>query len=108
NITRFEDWLSDAEKFYTNLLGNPQFSATIPSYGYTIEILSAQQQEVDSLKALQQTQQREMGEAQQATKDKWENFNQLKKWCDHLTELAKIEFEDDAQLLEKLGILVRS
>jgi hypothetical protein len=108
NITRFEDWLSDAEKFYSNLIGNPQLLATMQTYGFTEESLNAQQQEVDNLKGLQQTQQREMGEAQQATKDKWENFNQLKKWCDHLSELAKIEFDEDAQILEKLGILVRS
>lgn len=108
NISRFEDWLSDAEQFYTNLLANAQWTETMQGYGYTNETLTAQQQEVANLKSLQQAQQREMGEAQQATKDKWEYYNQLKKWCDHLTELAKIEFEDDAQLLEKMGILVRS
>jgi len=108
NILRFEDWLNDAEKFYNNLLGNQQWSDTIQSYGYTTEQLNAQQQQVESLKVLQQTRQREMGEAQQATKTKWERFNQLKTWCNHLTELARIEFEDDAQLLEKMGILIRS
>ncbi len=108
NITRFEDWLNDAEKFYANLLSNPQWAETMQTYSYTSEALIAQQEEVGSLKSLQQTQQREMGEAQQATKDKWMYYSQLKKWCYQLTELAKIEFEDDAQLLEKLGILVRS
>jgi hypothetical protein len=108
NIVRFEDWLSDAEKFYANLLGNPQWIATMQNYGYSSEKLTTLQQEVTNLKTLQETQKREMGEAQQATKTKWELHGQLKKWCDHLTEIARIEFEDDAQLLEKLGILVRS
>lgn len=108
NISRFEDWLNDAEKFYANLLGNPQWAETMQTYSYTSEELTTRQQEVVSLKSLQQTQQREMGEAQQATHTKWELQSQLKKWCNQLTELAQIEFEDDAQLLEKLGILVRS
>jgi hypothetical protein len=108
NITRFEDWLNDAEKFYDNLLGNSQWLATMQNYGYTSETLTTQQQEVTNLKTLQQAQQREKGEAQQATQIKWELSSQLKKWCNHLTEIARIEFEDDAQLLEKLGILVRS
>ena len=103
NIVRFEDWLNDAEKFYANLLGNTQWTEAMQTYGYTTD-----QQEVNNLKSLQQAQLREMGEAQQATKDKWEHDSQLKKWCSHLSEIAKIEFEDDAQLLEKLGILVRS
>jgi hypothetical protein len=107
NIPRFEDWLNDAEKFYANLLSNPQWAETMQTYSYASEELTAQQQEVASLKSLQQAQQREMGEAQQATQTKWELHGQLKKWCNQLTELAKIEFEDDAQLLEKLGILVR-
>ncbi|GET29350.1 hypothetical protein [Prolixibacter sp. SD074] len=108
NIYRFEDWLNDAEKFYANLLGNTQWAETMQTYSYTNEKLTAQQQEVDSLKSLQQAQQREMGEAQQSTQTKWKLHSQLKKWCNQLTELSKIEFEDDAQLLEKLGILVRS
>lgn len=108
NTSRFEDWLNDAEKFYANLLGNTQWAETMQTYSYTNEELTAQQQEVVSLKSLQQAQQREMGEAQQATQTKWVLHGQLKKWCDQLTELSKIEFEDDAQLLEKLGILVRS
>jgi hypothetical protein len=107
NISRFEDWLIDAEKFYANLLGNTQWAETMQAYSYTLEALTAQQQEVNDLKSLQQAQHSEMGEAQQATKEKWDNYKQLKKWCDQLTELAKIEFEDDAQILEKLGILVR-
>jgi hypothetical protein len=107
NISRFEDWLIDAEKFYANLLGNTQWAETMQAYSYTLEALTAQQQEVNDLKSLQQAQHSEMGEAQLATKEKWDYYKQLKKWCDQLTELAKIEFEDDAQILEKLGILVR-
>jgi hypothetical protein len=56
NIVRFEDWLSDAEKFYANLLGNPQWLATMQNYGYTSETFTALQQEATSLKTLQETQ----------------------------------------------------
>jgi hypothetical protein len=49
-----------------------------------------------------------MGQAQQATQDKWNKFKPMHERCDVLREIAKIEFEDDAQHIEKLGILVRS
>lgn len=108
NISRFEDWQNDSEKLYENLLGNPQWVSTLGSYGYTPEALSVSQQEVGALKTLQENQHREIGDAQQATKDKAEKYSQLKDWCRHLKGVAQIEFENDPQLLEKLGIRVRS
>lgn len=107
-LTRFEDWLDDSEKFYANLLANNDWMALMGTYSYTPEIVSADQQETISLKSLQEAKQLETGDAQQATNEKWEKFNELKKWCSHLSEIAKIEFESDPQILEKLGILVRS
>lgn len=108
NINRFEDWLKDAEQFYANLIGNTDWATAMQTFGYTADQLTADQQEIETLKTLQEEQHREMGDAQQVTKDKWEKFKLLKDWCDTLKEIAIIEFEDDAQYLEKLGILARS
>lgn len=107
NISRFEDWLNDSEKLYENLVSNPKWVAILGNYGYTPEALSVGKQEVGTLKTLQENQVREMGDAQQATKDKAEKYSQLKDWCRHLKGVAEIEFENDPQLLEKLGIRVR-
>ena len=98
----------DSEKFYLNLLSNQTWVTAMANYGYTSEILTASQQETVALKELQESQHREIGDAQQATKAKWESFKQLKNYCNHLKQIAIIEFEDDPQLLEKLGILARS
>lgn len=108
NITRFEDWQSDAELVCTNLLANAEWLTSMQTFGYTTESITALQGKVTNLKSLQQDQQREMGDTQQATDDKWKSYEELKNWCYKLKEIAKIEFEDDPQLLEKLGILVRS
>jgi hypothetical protein len=108
NIGPFEDWLVDAESFYSKILGNPEWLAAMENFGYTTEQLQADQEEVQNLKVLQHQQFTEMGQAQQATQDKWNKFKEMHARCDVLREVAKIEFEDDAQHLEKLGILVRS
>ena len=108
SIRRFEEWLKDAEMFYDNLTGNRDWVAVMQNYKYPQETIDAGKQEVQDLKALQEQQTRETGEAQQATLDKQTLFEQLEAFCHHLREVAKLEFENEPQLLEKLGIFVRS
>ncbi len=108
NIDRFEDWMEDAGIVYKNLLTNSGWVAALQNYNYTPEKLTNLGAQIDELKTLQQEQKREMGDAQQATQDKWAWFNELKSYAYHLREIAKIEFENEPQLLEKLGIFIRS
>lgn len=108
NFDRFEDWLVDSEKFYANLLGNEEWITAMEKYGYIRDQLEAGQKEIANVRQLQKDQFREFGDVQQAQVDKKEKLSELKTYCDHLTEVAKIALAGDAQLLEKLGILVRS
>tara|TARA_R110001583_G_scaffold39735_2_gene127206 strand:+ start:1046 stop:1699 length:654 start_codon:yes stop_codon:yes gene_type:complete len=108
NIAKFADWYADADIVYSNILEHGEWISSMQGFGYTSESITALQAKLKKLKDLQQTQQQEIGDAQQATDDKWNSYNQLKDFCYKLREVAKIEFESDPQLLEKLGILVRS
>ena len=108
NISRFENWQANAELVCTNLLANSAWITSMQSFGYTAESITAIKDRIEALKGLQQGQKREMGDAQQATDNKWKSYDELRNWCYKLLEVAKIEFEDDPQLLEKLGILARS
>ena len=107
-ILRFEDWLINAETCHANLLKNPGWVEKLGNYGYTKESLQTLSDEVQKIKSLQERQHLEMGDAQQATQEKWDKFEELKDYCYHLTEVARIEFEEDPQYLEKLGMLARS
>jgi len=108
NIAKFADWYADTDLAYSNILEHGEWLSAMQSFGYTSESITAQQTKLKMLKDLQQTQQQEIGDSQQATDDKWNSYNQLKDFCYKLREVAKIEFESDPQLLEKLSILVRS
>lgn len=108
NIAKFADWYADTDLAYSNILEHGEWLSSMQTFGYTNESITTQQTKLEMLKGLQQTQQQEIGDAQQATDDKWNSYNQLKDFCYKLREVAKIEFESDPQLLEKLGILVRS
>lgn len=108
NIAKFADWYADTDLVYTNVLEHGEWITSMQGFGYTSESLAALQTKLRKLNELQQIQQQEIGDAQQATDQKWNSYNQLKDFCYKLREVAKIEFENDPQLLEKLGILVRS
>ncbi len=51
---------------------------------------------------------REKGEAQEATRLRNEKLDALDDYCTDLQTLAEIALEEQPQLMEKLGILVRS
>ena len=108
NIAKFVDWYADTDLVYTNVLEHTEWLTDMQGFGYTSESITAQQTRLHALKVLQEKQQQEIGDAQQATDKKWDSYNQLKDFCYKLREVAKIEFENDPQLLEKLGIMVRS
>ncbi|PXY01650.1 hypothetical protein DF185_09285 [Marinifilum breve] len=108
NISKFADWYADTDLVYTNILEHEEWITAMQGLGYTNESITTMQTKLRNLKNLQQTKQQEIGDAQQATDLKWNSYNQLKDFCYKLREVAKIEFENDPQLLEKLGILVRS
>ncbi|WP_421920805.1 hypothetical protein [Marinifilum sp.] len=108
NIAKFTDWYADADMVFTNILDHPEWITSMQTFGYSNETITSMQNKLHNLKSLRQVQQQEIGDAQQATNQKWNSYNLLKEFCYKLSEVAKIEFENDAQLLEKLGILVRS
>ena len=105
----FPDWLHAAKYFYERLQEHPEWITTLAPFGITPENVSENLAATSELKTLQEERQRETGDAQRATKERNSKFDDLKNWYSELRDLTKILFEDeDAQYLEKLGILVRS
>ena len=105
----FADWLQTARHFYEELQGNNELITALNPLNVTNESVSANLTLLDGLKSLQEQRKRETGDAQEATQERNEKFEQLKEWYTNLRELVKVLFEEEnAQYLEKLGILVRS
>ncbi len=97
------------QKFYSRLLSKTNLLTELAPFGFTSELITAQKEQLDQLKTLYDIRENESGEAQRATKLRDEKFNELKNECKKLKQLLKIVFDGaDAQLLESLGILVRS
>jgi len=101
-------WLSQAKQFYINALGDSEVLTALAEYGITPEKLQAGQQLVLDTETANAAQEKEKGDAQQATLERDAAMDLLDDWKSDFTAVARIALEDKPQLLEKLGILERS
>jgi hypothetical protein len=98
-------WLRDAKILYTNLLNSPEALAVIAVYGYTVEKLNAEFQNVTEVERLHTKQLREKGIAQQTTVERDKAYDELCKWYSKFRAVARIALYNKPQLLEALGIV---
>lgn len=97
-------WLLQTRQFYTNVLADASILAELAKFGITQEKLQAAQQLVDEVEAANATQEKEKGEAQQATLERDAALEKLDEWISDYLAIARIALEDKPQLQEKLGI----
>lgn len=105
----FPQWHTHLSHFYNLFLADPNTATPILPFGYTVESLTAQKNALMELKTIQQEREREIGDAQRATKERDAKFEELSIFCKRLSRLLRLLFVgDDAQYLEKVGLLARS
>ena len=104
----FSGWLEQANLFYDNALANPDILNGLAKFGITEEKLQAGKTQVEELAALNAAQEKEKGEAQQATKTRDEALDALDDWLEDFLAIAEVALADKPQFLEALGVRVRS
>jgi len=102
------EWLRKARDFYSNIKDNEALINRMSPMGFTTEYLDSRLAELDEIEEAMRQQVRETGEAQQATVDRDEKLDELQDWVNVYKSVAKLALMDKPQLLEKLGLLVRS
>lgn len=98
-------WLAQARQFYTNALSSPDILAKLGEFGVTQQKLEAGKKLVDDTEAANAAQEKEKGEAQQATQERDAGFEDMDDWFSDFLAIARIALEEKPQLLEKLGIV---
>ena len=78
------------------------------SFKVTVEQLNAEKTAIENLKQLRNEVTIEKGQAQEATRLRNEKLDELDNYAIELKAVAEIALEKQPQLLEKLGIVVRS
>ncbi len=101
-------WLDQARRFYNNLLRSPDFIATMTPYSYDQTKLEAEAALVEAVATASETQDKERGEAQTATKTRDAKLDELDQWLADYKAIAQVALAASPQQLEQLGWVVAS
>ncbi len=101
-------WLETAKKFYLEVLADTALQTKLSRLKITAEDLSAANTLISELEAARSEYLKEKGESQDATKQKDSTFANLDDWMSEFYAVARIALEDNIQLLESLGVIVRN
>lgn len=103
----FIKWLENVRKFYHLSVSNPEIQSSLSRLKITPDGLYAAQALIPEVEAARAAYLKEKGESQDATDLKDSAFARLDDWMSEFYAVAKIAMEDNPQLLEALGKLVR-
>lgn len=101
-------WMAQANQFYKNALGDKGILLELKEFGITEQKLKAGLAELVVVEQANLVQEKEKGEAQAATQKRDAALDELQDWLSDYLAIAKVALEENPQLLEGMGILVRS
>lgn len=102
-----EDWIENTVGFYDSLLREADLLATLDRFNITADQLNEEKDQVNNLRTLRNNVTSEKGQAQEATRLRNEKLDELTDYCMEFKAVAEIALENQPQLLENLGIVVR-
>jgi hypothetical protein len=100
-------WLAQAQQFYTQALSDTTILDKLAEFGITQAMLEAGRRQLDAVSKSEATRQQHQGAARDATRRRDEMIAALDAWMSNFTKVARMAFEGQPQLLEKLGIKAR-
>ena len=106
--TTLSGWLSQARNFYNSLLASEEWKLAMAGYGQTQAKLVESLENVEGVARAAENVKKEMGDAQNATQERDMKFEELTEWLGDYDQIAEIALAGKPQLLEKIGIVVKS
>ena len=106
--TAYIKWLETVKKFYTVAMVDTEIQSKLARLKITPTELDNTLTLIMQLESARAEYLREKGESQDSTKLKDKVFGEIDDWMSEFYAVAKIALEDNPQLLESLGIFVRS
>lgn len=106
--TSYLKFMEVMKVFYKILLEDVSLQTEVGSLNISLEQLTAAKALLDEVDAARVDYLREVGESQDATKQKDASFAEIDDWMHEFYAVSHIALEDNPQLLEALGVFVRS
>lgn len=104
--TRIEEWIKQSIEFINLVLNEPGLLTSLVKYKITADSLTKSIKDLEKLKSLRNEAVSEKGQAQEATRIRNEQMEQLEDYCYELKTIATLALENQPQLLEMLGVIV--
>jgi len=104
---RYDVWRVDARAMYDTMLGDESLINVMLEFGYSIEKLTTEYEDIKKLDTLYNNFMTEKGEAQQSTLVRDQKLQELRVWMGRLKKVARLALADQPQLLEILGLIVK-
>lgn len=97
-------FLTAAFQLFNNIAATP----TLTEFGYTPERLAVERAKIVAYQQAANEYQHAIGAAQLATQRQNEALRAMNRWTDQYLRIARAVLKEEGQLLEKIGLLVRS
>ncbi len=108
SLSPFDNWILKTYNLYGAIMTNNEALLLLLRFGLTSETMQTKIDGLDEVASLKNDCDIEKGDAQQATKDRNVKMEELRDYCRDIKDVAAIALSNKPQLLEKLGVLVRS
>lgn len=105
---READYISEGLIFYNNALDTPAIAAALSARGLSVPELTAGRDALEQYRSLREAHSAAVGATRQASKDKWAARAALQEWMNDFVQTAKVALRKEGQLIEALGIKVKS
>jgi len=101
-------WLETVRKFYNTSIADTEIQTKLSRLKISIDDLNTAKALIPEVETLRAKYLKEKGESQDATTVKDTAFAKLDDWMSEFYAVAKIAMEDNPQLLEALGLVVKN
>lgn len=105
---KYNEFFDKTKQFYQTIQNNPEIQSKMQLIKITPEIITGCLLKHQNLLSQRANYDKEYGESQEITKSKNTTLLELKDWMEDFDAIAKIALYDKPQLLEVLGIFIRS
>lgn len=105
---KYNEFFDKVKLFYSTIQKNATIQSEMDKIKITADVVTDCLSKLDVLLADRANYDKELGESQDVTKSKNAALLELKEWMDDFDAFAKVALYDKPQLLEVLGIFVRS
>ncbi len=101
-------WIDQARRFYDHMLADPAYIAAMTPYSYDQAKLEAEAALVQAVMDASEKQDKERGQAQEATLARDAKLDELDQWVADYKAVAQVALAETPQKLEQLGWVVKA